>query len=271
MKNALTLDMAATGKLISTIGQGVFAADLSAALKEIAAFEYMVVFGYLGSRRPLDLYDDFPRGKRKIFVEDYQEGPYLLDPYYTATTKPTESGLYRLRDLAPDRFYQGEYFRSYYIQTGLAEEIAFLINLPEGAVVTVSLMRTAKAYSAREMREMRKYLPVVLAACRKHWNDLALNFSAPLEPVSEKGSDRSLELALREFGKGLLTPREREVVEFTLKGHSAVAVGEILDISPGTVRIHRRNIYSKLRIRSQGELFSGFIETMLKSAGRRGV
>lgn len=65
--------------------------------------------------------------------------------------------------------------------------------------------------------------------------------------------------AFHAFGEGLLTPREREVVEHTLKGHSADAVGAILGISPGTVRIHRRNIYAKLRINSQGELFSKFI------------
>ena len=68
--------------------------------------------------------------------------------------------------------------------------------------------------------------------------------------------------AFQTFGGGVLTPREREVVEFTLKGHSADAVGTILGISPGTVRIHRRNIYAKLRISSQGELFSRFIETI---------
>jgi len=52
------------------------------------------------------------------------------------------------------------------------------------------------------------------------------------------------------------------VVEYTLKGHSADAIGRILDIAAGTVRIHRRNIYSKLRISSQGELFSMFINTL---------
>jgi DNA-binding CsgD family transcriptional regulator len=64
------------------------------------------------------------------------------------------------------------------------------------------------------------------------------------------------------FGIGILTAREREVAEFTLKGHSAESAGQILGISPGTVRIHRRNIYAKLRINSQGELFSLFLATL---------
>ncbi|MGB5065942.1 MAG: LuxR C-terminal-related transcriptional regulator, partial [Albidovulum sp.] len=51
-------------------------------------------------------------------------------------------------------------------------------------------------------------------------------------------------------------------VEYSLKGHSAEATSRILGIAPGTVRIHRRNIYSKLGISSQGELFSRFIQTL---------
>jgi DNA-binding CsgD family transcriptional regulator len=257
--------MEATGQLISSIGGDSFAHSLSNALREIAPFDFTVVYGYLGSARPLDLYDDFPRGKGKVFVEDYQEGPYLLDPFYLASTKPVESGLYRLRDLAPDRFYQSEYFRNYYVKTGLAEEIAFFINLPDAAVVIVSLMRTRKSFSAKEVRDLGRYLPVVLAACHKNWFELASQFGVSGSSERTGGRDRSLELALQKFGKDLLTTREREVVEFTLKGHSAVAVGSILEISPGTVRIHRRNIYSKLRIRSQGELFSGFIKTLLET------
>lgn len=260
MKN----DFEATGQLINDIGGTAFATSLSGALHEIAPFDYMVVFGYFGSERPLDLYDDFPRIKRKIFVEDYQEGPYLLDPFFLATTKPLESGLYRLRDLAPDRFYQGEYFRNYYVQTDLAEEIAFFINLPDTAVVVVSLMRAKKVFSVKECRDLNRYGPVVMATCQKHWSDLANKFGTSAGGRELVKGAESLDLAFQKFGLGLLTPREKQVAEFTLKGHSAAAVGRILDISPGTVRIHRRNIYSKLRIRSQGELFSEFIDTLME-------
>ena len=75
-----------------------------------------------------------------------------------------------------------------------------------------------------------------------------------------------IELVFINFGQGVLTPRKRQVVEFTLKGHSADAVGRILKISPGTVRIHRRNVHSKLQIRSQVELFSKFIDTLVSAS-----
>lgn len=251
-----------TGEVIAAIGATTFPETLAEALGTIAPFDYVVVFGYLGAARPLDLFDTFPAGKRKIFVEDYQEGPYLLDPFYLASTGPLAPGLYRLRDLAPDRFYQGEYFRNYYMQTGLAEEIGFFIALPGGATLVISLMRASKAFSVKEVRDLRQYWPVVRAAAQQQWTDLAAQFEAGEDASVEKNLNKSVERAFSEFGDGFLTPREREVVEFTLKGHSAEAVGKILGIAPGTVRIHRRNVYAKLRIGSQGELFSKFIKTL---------
>ena len=254
--------IAPTGAVIAAIGTDGFAPRLSEALKAVAPFDYTVVFGYRAAGPPLDLYDDFPAAKRKLHVEDYQAGPYLLDPIFLASTGAVKPGLFRMRDLAPDRFYQGEYFLSYYKRTGLAEEIAYIIDLPQGDTVTVSLMRTAKPFSAREIRELELYRPVVSAAGRRHWQD-GLPQPDPNQPASvEQKMHQSVALAFERFGKAALTPRERQVVEFTLKGHSAEAVGKILKISPGTVRIHRRNIYSKLRIRSQGELFSMFITTL---------
>lgn len=257
----------ATGDVIDAIGTDRFASQLSAALQSIAPFDYTVVFGYRGAARPLDLYDDFPRGKRKIFVEDYQAGPYLLDPFYLACQNEITPDLYRIRDLAPDRFFQGEYFRSYYARTGLAEEISYLISLPGSVMVVVSLMRAEKSFSAKEFRQLREFWPVVRAVCTRHWCEVANQFGDMSDVASGGNMHQSVELAFSSIGEGILTPRERQVVEFTLKGHSADAVGRILNISPGTVRIHRRNVYSKLRIRSQGELFSKFIDALVSGQG----
>ena len=255
----------ATGAMISEIGTSNFARELSNVLKAVVPFDYIVVFGYLGAARPMDLFDDFPDEKRKIFVEDYQEGPYLLDPFFLACGNQIGSGLYRIRDLAPDRFFQGEYFRSYYARTGLAEEVGFVIEIPGGVFVVVSMMRAKKSFSAKEFRQILELGPIIQAACQRHWHDLAAIFGNHYPASSGSGLLQSVEQAFQNFGADILTPRERQVVEFTLKGHSADAVGKILGISPGTVSIHRRNIYSKLRIRSQGELFSGFIETLVEN------
>jgi DNA-binding CsgD family transcriptional regulator len=56
-----------------------------------------------------------------------------------------------------------------------------------------------------------------------------------------------------------LTPRELDVVGLVLEGHSSESIANLLNISAGTVRIHRKNIYAKMRISSQRELFSIFV------------
>ena len=58
-----------------------------------------------------------------------------------------------------------------------------------------------------------------------------------------------------------ITAREAQVVNLMIEGHSARAIGEALRISNETVRVHRRNIYEKLGISSQGELFRWFLAT----------
>lgn len=232
-------------------------------LRHVAPFTYTVTFGYLGQAPPIDLHDDFPPGKRKVFVTDYQAGPYLLDPIFLATVRSVTPGLYRLRDLAPDRFYQGEYFRNYYVQTGLAEEIAYFVGLSGGAMLVLSLMRAEKPFSQREFAALAAMSPFVALVAGRHWAGLSLRFSEPGRTPGPRQRDRRMAYDFASFGQGVLTAREREVAEFTLKGHSAESAGRLLGISPGTVRIHRRNIYAKLRINSQGELFSRFLDTLV--------
>ncbi|GAB2576459.1 response regulator [Spirosoma areae] len=53
---------------------------------------------------------------------------------------------------------------------------------------------------------------------------------------------------------GLLTSREREIVQLLVEGRSNTDVAERLYISPRTVETHRKNIYTKLSIHHVTEL-----------------
>jgi DNA-binding CsgD family transcriptional regulator len=251
----------ASARVLTALGTPEFASTITTAIHTIVPYEFTVIFAYYCDSKPIDIYDDFPALKRKVMVEEYQEGPYLLDPFYLQATQPSVPGLVRLRDLAPDRFYQAEYFRNYYVRTGLAEEIGFVIDVGEDVTVVISAMREHKVFSAREFRDLEEVFPFVHAAAIKQWDGLITQFAD--RPV-QAGPRLQLLIdeAFQRFGRNLLTPRESEVVEYVLKGHSADATGQLLGISPGTVRIHRRNIYAKLRVSSQGELFSKFISSL---------
>lgn len=250
---------------IAAIGSASFAPTLIDALKHVVPFNYSVIFAYSHSARPVDLFDTFPAAKRRIFVDDYQAGPYLLDPLFIADAEAHGPGPHRVSDLAPDRFPQSQYFQSYYVQTGLSEEIAFFVPIEGATRVVISLMRDAAnlpPFATRETKRLGSIAPLVAAASAQNWKDIELRFSGHRPNPRMSETERLLATAFHRFGEGRLTARESEIVELVLKGNSSEAIGKQLGITTGTVRIHRKNIYMKLNIGSQGELFSRFVASI---------
>jgi DNA-binding CsgD family transcriptional regulator len=248
------------GRSIDAIGNEVFPQTLVDTLKTLVDFDYSEAFAYYQSERPLCLLYT----TRVADVDDYLKGPYLLDPFFKACARRVDTGLYRLRDIAPDRFYQSEYYRSYYVQTGLSDEIGYTFYLPQGVAVVISLMRWGESsrFSAREFRLLKSVAPVVVSLAQRHWHGVPELFD--LETAADASYE---ERALIETMVGTLfakriTPRETQVVAQVLEGHSSDAIARDLGISVGTVRIHRRNIYAKLQISSQQELFSMVFKKM---------
>ena len=55
-------------------------------------------------------------------------------------------------------------------------------------------------------------------------------------------------------GYKTLTPREREIMRWTVEGHSSTQIAERLSISSRTVEVHRANIMKKLGMNNKSEL-----------------
>lgn len=55
-----------------------------------------------------------------------------------------------------------------------------------------------------------------------------------------------------------ITARENDVLKLLLSGFSNKEIAGKLSLSTETIKVHRRNIYAKLNIKSQAELFSRF-------------
>jgi DNA-binding CsgD family transcriptional regulator len=252
--------LAKLGKSIDAIGDETFPRSLVDALECLTNFDNAVAFAYHQSETPLCLFHTFSAEKRVIHVDDYLRGPYLLDPFFKACERHVDTGLYRLRDLAPDRFYQSEYYRSYYAQTGLSEEICYTFYLPKGVAVVISLMRAGESsrFSAREIRLLKSVVPVTVSLAQRHWRDVPEKYNLKNSTAALSEGRSLIEYTVGTlFGKRI-TPRETQVVAQVLEGHSSDSIAKDLGISVGTVRIHRRNVYGKLHISSQQELFSIF-------------
>lgn len=256
--------------VIAAEGTDQFPAILVQALRRVVPFDFSVFFVYRGAERPICVYDTFTPRERIVFVTDYQEGPYLLDPFYQACAERIQPGLYRLREIAPDRFYHSEYHRSYYRRTGLAEEIGFVIALSDDMRLVISLMRagTSAPFSDRDFGKLRRVEPIVHALSFRRWHNLESQQAIGTEPEETLPSlNTQVTGAFEKFGEGVLTRRERDVVRMVLRGHSSESIGRHLEISTGTVKIHRKNIYGKLGISSQSELFSKFISYLSDAIG----
>lgn len=67
---------------------------------------------------------------------------------------------------------------------------------------------------------------------------------------------------------GLLTVREREVLDLVAKGFAYTEIGEVLGMSVHTVTSHIKHIYRKLEVRSRGEaVFEAQQRGLLKPPG----
>ena len=253
------------GSVISATETPKFPETLVSTLRHVVKFDYSVWFVFRGQDRPVCVYDTFTPKQRVIFVQDYQEGPYLLDPFCIVCADRIKPGLYRLREIAPDRFYSSEYFRSYYRRTRLAEEIAFLVRLGPNVMLCISLMRdgTHRPFSERDLKKLQRMEPVVHVAAQQQWDEESTFRDHFVDAHSQdSGVDRGVASAFENFGRDKLTVREREIVRMVLRGHSSEAIGRHCGIKTGTVKIHRKNIYAKLGISSQSELFSLFISEL---------
>jgi DNA-binding CsgD family transcriptional regulator len=234
-----------------------FGSGIARMLSAVVSFDHVVVFGYHADERPIELFATFGPDEYGVFVTEYQLGPYLLDPFFRAA-RERRRGFFRMRDLAPDRFFSSEYFRSYYVRTGLAEEVGFFVPLSGQAGVVLSLMRrrATGVFPVKAIASLVAVEPVVSAVVARRWTDLAARFDRDLRPRRSGRSRSSPDGVWSQLG---LTDREAGVIGLVLQGHSSESVAQQLGIATGTVKVHRRNVYRKLGITSQTQLLSLYL------------
>lgn len=256
MQDAATEE--ALARAITAIGSAAFVPRALDYLRSVAPFQGCFLTLLDGSRPPVHVYDNVRDELRSHVVDYYLDGVYLLDPFFVTYRREAPNGVFSLREVAPDRFQQSTYFRTYYGAIQLQDEVAILIELPTGKHLFYSIGRRSgeRKFAARDLRGLRRLYPVFAAMNRRH-------FAQESYARQEGGIDSAME----GFGAGVLTDREREIAILILKGHSTRSIAEEIGVMPGTVKIHRKNFYRKLDISSQSELFSTFLASLSGPGG----
>lgn len=240
----------AMSAMADTLGSDRFPGALRQILLLCCDFDSLVISRYEGTRPPQALYQDLDELQAAITVSFYASGPYLLDPLYQACRNGVTPGAYRLMELAPEAFFRSEYYRAFYRKISISDEIGVLVQDGEDSWIILSLARFARRqrFEAADADRVNAVFGLVTASVRRQWGLV----SAP-EPGFQQADwdDR-----MQTFGAGVLSPREREVVQLILQGHSSPSAAAYLGIAEGTVKVHRHHAYGKLGIGSQAELFS---------------
>lgn len=243
------------GKTIDCLKSNRFEKSLAQWLKTIVAYDSIVMLSYFQNHPPTLLFSVIKEARvLENFEGTYIKGAYLLDPFHTLHTERAPEGMYRLEDIAPDQFRRNRYFREYYQNTTMIDEMAYITYPDEGVSIHVSLGRditSNQRFSARQITAANKVAPIVCALAKKHW----INLNAMGKFEASKTFENLIEKVKQEHHISL-SPRQAQVAMLILKGHSSVSIGLRLGISSQTVKVFRKQLYKKCQISSQAELFS---------------
>ena len=245
--------------LLDSVGRQEFQECLLQALGRHVGFDAGLVLLYRDGKPPRILYNDWRTDKGLSDIQHYLQGPYRLDPFYQLVARNGDDGLYRLSQIAPS-FKDTDYYRDYYQHSGLQDEFNFFVSLDGTSKIAISLARrrSREPFSARDETMLEQARPAVRTAVYRHFKEFRP------ESLNDGGSSlqSALALAVQNFGRSILTDRECQVTQLILFGYSVKGAASKLGISPATVKLHRSNLYSKLDISSQSELFSLFIDAV---------
>ncbi len=138
----------------------------------------------------------------------------------------------------------------------------FLLGVSRSSALVLVCGRTEKRFTRVELSRLRLIEPLVQSAMQRIWDSR--------DSEATRGNDdhdmhRRLTACFENFGEDTLTQREREITQLLLRGHSSKSIARELGIAPGTVMVHKRNLFAKLGITSQYELFSRFIDALSSS------
>jgi DNA-binding CsgD family transcriptional regulator len=195
-------------------------------------------------------------GPEGLRIRAYLQGAYLLDPFFHAVQNARISGCYALAQVAPDGFKDGQYYKTFFAKYGLEDEVDLLFPLEAGQTVALAFGRSVGS------RRFGAGALAFLSGASEFFSKLAERSVMDGSKKTElDGGVRALfhtklKVALENAGRSLLSPREKDVLDYSLRGFSAKATAKHLNVSAGTVRLHRHNIYAKLDVTSQSELFA---------------
>ncbi|MFZ6049563.1 LuxR C-terminal-related transcriptional regulator [Pseudomonas sp. CR3202] len=249
--------------VIAAVGTAALGQSLCNLLEGDVRFDMSCAYLFRFDQPAVLLHDGYKGMVPTKTLSAYVRGGYLLDPFYVACMNQHPAGLWRMSELAPDSFFSSGFAISPDLHPcvssthgSLVEELGYIIPLQAHTAVVFSLMKAQNhgPFADAEIRRLQTLAPIVNRAFEAHWR------LRPEEPGSAPDApDSHLESAFVDILQGQLTDAQRYIAKLILQGHSNASIAHLLGISEGTVKVHKHNIYQRLQISSNSDLFRLFI------------
>ncbi|MGC5698571.1 response regulator transcription factor [Pseudomonas sp. NFXW11] len=238
------------GKLIMQLNRPEFWSSLIRTLNEYVQIDNWVVLVFSNRHvQVVSLPEVADAEEVDAFMHHYVKGLYLLDPFYIANRENPQSGFFHLLDIAPEYFLETEYYQQYFAQYISVDEAQYNVQLDPDRTLCMSIGSGAR-FSQEQITLLDIVKPWVMALMHQRMsfeNEVERNLSVPSawpETVNQLGTQ--------------ITTRESDVLRLLLSGFSTKEIAGKLSLSAETIKVHRRNLYAKLNIKSQSELFARF-------------
>jgi DNA-binding CsgD family transcriptional regulator len=240
--------------LISSIGERYFYDRVACSIQDLGPISNARIISYPKTGQPTFLDGDTMSEIDKL----YCESAYLLDPIYDVLYYKKHNELVTLDSVVNDDFCDSIYYDTFYQRLGLSNETNIVIGTNDDTKICI-VYTTKDNYLTQQAasKELDTYLESIKSAILTH--ERIGGLVQQKQTAGYAGLDYNHNRHTR-FDSTNLTKREKEVVELILDGLSSAAIAEKCFVSTGTIKNHRKNIYRKLGISSQAELFHNFLQ-----------
>ena len=238
------------GKLIMQLNRPEFWSSLVRILNEYVQIDNWVVLIFSNQQvRVVSLPEIADAEEIDAFTHRYVKGLFLLDPFYIANRENPQSGFFHLLDIAPEYFLETEYYHQYFAQYISVDEAQYNVQLDSDRTLCISFGSNVR-FNQEQITILDIIKPWIIALMHQR-----MCFEVDVEkdlPEPTLWPETILQLGTQ------ITTREKDVLQLLLSGFSNKEIAGKLSLSAETIKVHRRNIYAKLNIKSQPELFARF-------------
>ena len=229
-----------------------------------------ILIVYRSENKPILLGSNFKEKRAQLGLQNYINDTFVLNPAYLSFKKGKTRGIRKITQPSGKACIKTTDFNEYkikeardedlgYLTEGWPErleEISILVDLPNKEMGEIAIFKKKiSGFSENEINILKILEPLLHSIFKNHW-------SVSRQQKITENTKQNQKQRYENFGQGVLSLREKEVARLILEGHSGNSIAANLNIAITTVKSHRKNMYKKLGIGSQQELFSRYIDSL---------